>query len=104
MSPRDAAPVGERGDPVPYGCDPADQLDLAPKNILTSVMENMSVAIFRMAKSVDAGKFEGKNNVIGLEAPQVARLGTYNSIVPQDIRRQVEDVKKLLISKTIVQK
>ena len=82
----------------------ADQLDLAPKNILTSVMENMSVAIFRMAKSVDAGKFEGKNNVIGLEAPQVARLGTYNSIVPQDIRRQVEDVKKLLISKTIVQK
>ena len=82
----------------------ADQLDLAPKNILTSVMENMSVAIFTMAKSVDAGKFEGKNNVIGLEAPQVARLGTYNSIVPQDIRRQVENVKKLLISKTIVQK
>lgn len=79
----------------------ADQLSLAPKNILTSVMENMSVAIFTMAKTVAAGQFEGTNHVIGLENPQVARLGTYNSVVPQDVRSQVEDLKKQLIAKKI---
>jgi basic membrane protein A and related proteins len=81
----------------------ADQLSLAPKNILTSVMENMSVAIFTMAKNVAAGRFEGTNHVIGLENPQVARLGTYNSVVPQDVRSQVEDLKQQLISKKITQ-
>lgn len=81
----------------------ADQLDLAPKNILTSVRENMSVAMFTMAKTVAAGNFQGKNYVIGLENPEVARLGTYNSVVPQDIRAQAEDIKKLLISKKITQ-
>ena len=81
----------------------ADQLSLAPKNILTSVMENMSVAIFTMAKTVAAGQFEGTNHVIGLENPQVARLGTYNSVVPQDVRSQVEDLKKQLIAKKITQ-
>ncbi len=82
----------------------ADQLDLAPKNILTSVMENMSVAIFGMAKTVSAGKFQGKNNVIGLENPEVARLGRYNAIVPQSVRARAEEVKKLLISGKITQK
>jgi len=81
----------------------ADQLSLAPKNILTSVMENMSVAIFTTAKTVAAGQFEGTNHVIGLENPQVARLGTYNSVVPQDVRSQVEDLKKQLIAKKITQ-
>jgi basic membrane protein A and related proteins len=80
----------------------ADQLDLAPKNILTSVMENMSVAILTMTKTVAAGKFQGKNYVIGLENPQVAHLGTYNSVVPQTVRSQVEDLKKQLISKKII--
>jgi len=82
----------------------ADQLDLAPKNILTSVMENMSVAIFEMTKTVVAGKFEGKNYVIGLENPEVARLGRYNAVVPQNVRSKVEEVKKLLLSGKITQK
>ena len=82
----------------------ADQLNLAPKNILTSVMENMSVAIFGMTKTVAAGKFEGKNYVIGLENPEVARLGRYNTVVPQNVRAQADEVKKLLISGTITQK
>ena len=82
----------------------ADQLNLAPKNILTSVMENMSVAIFGMTKTVAAGKFEGKNYVIGLENPEVARLGRYNAVVPQNVRSKVEEVKKLLLSGKITQK
>lgn len=82
----------------------ADQLDLAPKNMLTSVMENMSVAIFTMAKTVAAGKFEGKNYVIGLENPEVARLGRYNPVVPETVRAKVEEVKKLLLTGKITQK
>lgn len=82
----------------------ADQLDLAPKNILTSVMENMSVAIFEMAKTVSAGKFESKNHVLGLENPKVARLGRYNAVVSQGVRAQVEQVKKLLLSGKITQR
>lgn len=82
----------------------ADQLSLAPKNVLTSVMENMSIAIFEMTKTVAAGKFEGKNYVIGLENPEVARLGRYNAVVPQNVRSKVDEVKKLLLSGKITQK
>lgn len=81
----------------------ADQLTLAPKHVLTSVMENMSIAILTMAKTVAAGKFEGKNYVIGLENSQVARLGTYNAAVPQAVRSKVEEVKALLLSGKITQ-
>lgn len=82
----------------------ADQLDLAPQHILTSVMENMSVAILMMAKIVAEGKFEGKNYVIGLENPQVARLGRYNRIVPAEVRAKVEEAKTLLLAGRIRRK
>lgn len=81
----------------------ADQLDLAPRHVLTSVMENMSIAMLTMAKTVAAGRFEGKNYVIGLENNQVARLGRYNSVVPQSVKAKVEEVKALLLSGKITQ-
>ncbi len=75
-----------------------DQLDLLPKNILTSVIENMPAAMLEIARLTVAGKFEGKNYVIGLENPTVARLGRYNAAVPAAARTKVNDARKKLLA------
>jgi len=81
-----------------------DQLDLAPKNILTSAIENISVAMLEIARIVAAGKFQGKSYVIGLENPKAARLGRYGTMVPPRVKAKVEEVKKLLTAGKITQK
>lgn len=81
-----------------------DQLDLAPKNILTSGIENISVAMLDLAKVVAAGKFEGKSYVFGLENPSAARLGRFGSMVPQQVQDKAAEVKKMLLAGQIKQK
>lgn len=81
-----------------------DQLDLAPKNILTSGMENISVAMLDLAKVVAAGKFEGKSYVFGLENPSAARLGRFGSMVPKQVQDKAAEVKKMLLAGQIKQK
>lgn len=81
-----------------------DQLDLAPKNILTSGIENISVAMLDLAKVVAAGKFEGKSYVFGLENPSAARLGRFGSMVPKQVQDKAAEVKKMLLAGQIKQK
>lgn len=81
-----------------------DQLDLAPRNILTSAVEKVGSAWLHVAKLASDGKFEGKAYVIGLENPQAAHIGRYGSMVPARVKAKVEEAKKLLLAGKIRQK
>jgi basic membrane protein A and related proteins len=76
----------------------ADQYDLAPNLTLTSYVFHMPYVYLTLAKVVQAGKFEGKSYVIGLENPQAAGMGRWNPAVPQRVKDKVEEVRKLLIA------
>lgn len=81
-----------------------DQLDMAPKNVITSGIENISIAMLDLAKVVAAGKFQGKSYVFGLENPQAARLGRFGSMVPKKVRDKAAEVQKMLLAGQIKQK
>ncbi len=74
-----------------------DQLDLAPKNILTSGLQRIGVAMVEMVKLVAAGKFSGKVYVFGLEVGATG-LGRYNPVVPQKVKDKVTEVKQALLA------
>ncbi len=76
-----------------------DQLDVAPKNVLCSAIQNYSAILIHIAKLVKEGKFEGgKSYALGLETPGVTGLGRINKIVPQEVRDLVKKAEGDLIS------
>ncbi len=81
-----------------------DQLDLAPKHVLTSGVENIAPVWLEMARLVTTDKFQGKQFVIGLDNVQAAHLGRYSTVVSQRAKDRVEEARKLLSAGTITQK
>lgn len=81
-----------------------DMLNIAPKNILTSCIENIAQGILEVGQKVTAGSWQGRSYVIGLENPKVARLGRYGSMVPQRVKAKVEEAKTKLLARQITQK
>ncbi|MEM9977674.1 MAG: BMP family protein [Cyanobacteria bacterium P01_D01_bin.2] len=69
-----------------------DQFDLAPDAILTSAIQDIGGAITMVAELAGKGEIEGKKYVIGLETPELVRFGTFNEVVPGDVRSKVEAV------------
>ena len=78
-----------------------DQLDFAPKNVLTSGIENMSVAWLKLAKLTVERKFQGKHYVVGVETPGAAGLGRFGPMVPQNVKDRAEAARKALLAGTI---
>jgi basic membrane protein A and related proteins len=75
-----------------------DQLDLAPKQILTSALQNIGTAMVEITKIAAAGKLQSKVYVFGLETPNATGVGRYNPIVPKPVRDKVGEVTKLFIA------
>ncbi|MEM8809799.1 MAG: BMP family protein [Cyanobacteria bacterium P01_G01_bin.38] len=69
-----------------------DQLELAPKAVLTSALQDIGGAITSVAELAATGDIEGKKYVIGLETPELVSFGTFNEVVPQAVRDQVDAV------------
>ena len=60
--------------------------------ILTSAIQDIGGAITMVAELAGKGEIEGKKYVIGLETPELVRFGTFNEVVPGDVRSKVEAV------------
>ena len=69
-----------------------DQFELAPEAILTSAIQDIGGAITMVAELAGKGEIEGKRYVIGLETPELVRFGTFNDVVPQELRAQIDAV------------
>jgi basic membrane protein A len=75
-----------------------DQMQLAPKAVLTSAIQDIGAAITYVAELAGNQKIEGKKYIIGLEKPDIVRLGAFNSIVPADIQNKTDAIAKTMVS------
>jgi basic membrane protein A and related proteins len=75
-----------------------DQLNLAPKAVLTSTVQDIGGAITYVAGLAGSGKIEGKKYVIGLEKPDLVHLGKFNDAVPVAVKQKVEALQKQMLA------
>lgn len=80
-----------------------DQNDLAPDNVITSVMKRVDQAVFNVAEDIKNGDFEGGRTVVyGLEDGGVGLAPTTDKNVSKEILDKIPAVEKLIIDKEIV--
>jgi basic membrane protein A len=63
----------------------SDQNQLAPKNILTSMMKQVDVAVFDTIKAAKEGNFKAGTNVFGLKEGGVGLAPTTKNNTPQEV-------------------
>jgi basic membrane protein A and related proteins len=74
----------------------SDRLDDAPENIITSVVQNVGMAIASVVELAKNGELESQNYVIGAENSEVLHLGRFNDTVAPEVKQTVGDAEKQL--------
>lgn len=75
-----------------------DQHDIAPAAVLTSTVQDIGGAITYVAELAAKGEVEGKKYVIGLENPDLVKLGTFNDAVPAELKQTVEALQADMVA------
>jgi basic membrane protein A len=78
-----------------------DQLKLAPKTVLTSAVQNYGLAIESVAEIAKNGQIKGDVYKIGLDKPDIVRLGEFSAVVPEAVRKKAEEAKVAIADKKI---
>ena len=61
-----------------------------PETVLQSAIMDIKAAMVDLLALAMAGKAEGKNYNMDVNSPKAARLGTYHSAIPADVKAEVE--------------
>lgn len=80
----------------------ADQLELAPKAVLTSAVKRIDLAIALMAELAQKNEIKGEVYTLGLEKPEILHLGKFGSSVPAEVQKKAEETKAAILEKKIV--
>jgi basic membrane protein A len=78
-----------------------DQLEVAPKAVLTSAVKRMDLAIAYLAELAKQKQLKGQIYTIGLERPDILNLGNFNEIVPAAIKQKALNTKQEIVEKKI---
>ena len=78
-----------------------DQLELAPKAVLTSAVKRMDLAIAYITELAKNKQLKGEVYKIGLEKPDILSLGKFGDMVPEDIQKKALDAKQEIIDNKI---
>lgn len=78
-----------------------DQLEIAPRAVLTSAVKRLDLAIAYLAELAKQNQLKGQIYSIGLEKPDILSLGKFGTTVPQAIQKKVLNTKQEIISKKI---
>ena len=78
-----------------------DQLDLAPKTVLTSAVQNYGLAIESIAEIAKNGQMKGEVYKIGLDKPDVLRLGKFSTVVSETAKQKATQAKQALVAKQV---
>jgi basic membrane protein A and related proteins len=78
-----------------------DQLEIAPKAVLTSAVKHLDVAITYLAELAQKKQLKGEVYKLGLERPDILTLGKFSDAVPQAVQKQVLGVKQEIIDKKV---
>ncbi len=78
-----------------------DQLSLAPKTVLTSAVQNYGLAIASIAEVAKNGQMKGDVYKLGLDKPDILRLGDFSAIVPDAAKQKAMAAKDAIIAQKI---
>jgi basic membrane protein A len=78
-----------------------DQLSLAPKTVLTSAVQNYGLAIESVAEIAKGGQMKGEIYKIGLDKPDIVRLGEFSAIVPEAVKKKADQAKEAIAAKKV---
>ncbi|MEM9924575.1 MAG: BMP family protein [Cyanobacteria bacterium P01_D01_bin.50] len=78
-----------------------DQLEIAPKAVLTSAVKRMDLAIAYIAELAKNKQLKGDIYRIGLEEPDILNLGKFGDMVPENIQKKVLDIKQQILENKI---
>ncbi|MGB6301828.1 MAG: BMP family protein [Rivularia sp. (in: cyanobacteria)] len=78
-----------------------DQLEIAPKAVLTSAVKRMDLAIVYVAELAKNKQLKGEIYKIGLEESDILSLGKFGDMVPEDVQEKVLDAKQGIIDNKI---
>jgi len=76
----------------------SDQYDLAPDNVLTSMMKRVDVAVFETIKDTKEGNFQAGTVVFGLKEDGVGLAPTTSNNTPQEVIDQVNALRDRIIA------
>lgn len=75
-----------------------DQNYLAPNNVLTSALKRVDVAVYDVTKKMSEGKFVGGDTLVYSLANEGVGYATTGNHIPQNIRDEVDQLIKDIIS------
>jgi basic membrane protein A and related proteins len=75
-----------------------DQLEVAPKAVLTSAVKRLDLAIAFLAELVKQNQIKGQIYTIGLEKPDILNLGRFGTMVPQPIQEKALKTKQEIVA------
>ncbi len=78
-----------------------DQLKLAPKTVLTSAVQNYGLAIESVAEIAQKNQMKGEVYKIGLDKPEIVRLGEFNAAVPATVQQKAMQAKEAIVAKKV---
>ncbi len=79
----------------------ADQLDVAPKAVLTSAVKRIDLAIAKLADLAAKNELKGQVYTLGLEEPEILHLGKFNAAVPTALQDKVKTTQEAILAKKI---
>ncbi|MGB3512243.1 MAG: BMP family protein [Microcoleaceae cyanobacterium] len=75
-----------------------DQLDVARKAVLTSAVQDVGGAIAYIANLVKNDRVKGEKYVLGIENPDITRLGRFNDALPAEFKQKVEATQQQMLA------
>jgi basic membrane protein A and related proteins len=79
-----------------------DQLEVAPKAVLTSAVKHLDVAIVYLTDLAKQRQIKGQVYKLGLERPDILTLGKFSKLVPEVVQKQVLSSSQEIVSKKII--
>ncbi|MGA7933948.1 MAG: BMP family protein [Kovacikia sp.] len=78
-----------------------DQLEVAPKAVLTSAVKRIDLAIAKLATLATKNELKGQVYALGLEEPDILYLGKVNSVVPKTLQDKVKKTEAAIVAQQI---
>ena len=79
-----------------------DQLDVAPKAVLTSAVKRLDIAIAYLAELAKQKQLKGQIYSIGLERKDILYLGKFGTAVPETVKQNALKVNQEIVDKKII--
>ncbi len=78
-----------------------DQLDIAPKAVLTTAVKRIDLAIAYIADLAAKNSLKGEVYTLGLDQSEILYLGKFGAAVPNALQKKAMDVKAAIVGKKL---